>query len=218
MGLLRSCLGLIGPHARNARILSLGYPDMVVSDDDLHQALGIEQPIPKHPKTGYPETTAVFEALGSVIEYVDIYQSRGVERIVDLNFEQDLGTWDLVLDAGTIEHCFNIAQAIMNAAHAVGPGGRIFHTPPLSMVNHGFYNICPTMLVDFYSQNGWEIETLLALRDHGRGDVLPAKPTARFSAEPESVLHCLARRPMQRYVMKYPKQTKYLQHEPGSKR
>ncbi len=46
---------------------------------------------------------------------VDLVASRGGERILDLNgpLEADLvGGFDVVLDAGTMEHCFNVGQAV----------------------------------------------------------------------------------------------------------
>jgi hypothetical protein len=55
-----------------------------------------------------------------------------------------------VLDCGTTEHCFNVGQAIINAAHAVKPGGAIFHCFPMCVMNHGFWNASPTAFKDFY--------------------------------------------------------------------
>ena len=83
-----------------------------------------------------------------------------------------------MIDAGTIEHCFNIAQAILNAAQAVAPGGHVFHAPPMTMLNHGFYNLNPTLFHDFYGQNGWTVERLVGGTQEGKFKV---HPTGRFS-------------------------------------
>lgn len=116
-----------------ARILSLGYPDHLVGNVDL---------------------------TGSVLESVDLFAHRGTERIADLSLPQELGSYDLVIDCGTIEHCANPAQAFINAASAVAVGGRILHHLPLSMINHGYWNLCPVWFTDFYGHNEFVIERM----------------------------------------------------------
>ena len=91
-----------------------------------------------------------------------MYKHRGNELIVDLNYPNASflleGKYDLVIDNGTLEHCFNAGEALINAARMVKQkGGFIFHINPLSMINHGFYNFCPTLLFDFYDQNDFKI-------------------------------------------------------------
>ena len=65
--------------------------------------------------------------------------------------------YHLVLDAGTLEHCFNIAQAQKNISEMVVEGGYIMQGNPLNWFNHGFYNLNPTFYYDFYQQNGFKI-------------------------------------------------------------
>lgn len=213
MALTARALKLLDPYIRNAKILSLGYPDLVVESID--HLLGV------HPTqfndTGrwhgvdYPlaESVNVFELLGSTLECIDIHASRGVEKILDLNYPVALGDFDLVIDAGTIEHAFNIAQAIINAAEAVKVGGRIFHSPPMTMLNHGFYNICPTFFHDFYTQNGFEIEHMSGVTKTHHG---PVERTARFEAPSEASLYCVAKR-ITKGPLAFPRQSKYLQNQ-----
>jgi hypothetical protein len=208
MGLLRSCLEVLEPHLRGASILSLGYPDLAVTNADLQALFGVRAPA--NQITGRPDTAAALRALGATMRAIDVRRSRGVEEIVDLNVPQELGQYDLVLDAGTIEHCFNVGTALMNAAGAVRVGGRIFHTPPLSMVNHGFFNLCPTLLYDFYGQNGWEIELLVGREAMGRGASFSLDPIGRAPVPAECVIHCLARRTTEGPLL-IPVQAKYRQ-------
>jgi hypothetical protein len=62
------------------------------------------------------------------------------------------------------------------------------------MVNHGFFNLCPTLLYDFYGQNGWEIELLVGREAMGRGASFSLDPIGRAPVPAECVIHCLARR------------------------
>jgi hypothetical protein len=209
MGLGLDAVKLLLPHLKNAKILSLGYPDLLIEDP--RSVFGVT---PKHytefgPWHGVqyplPETVETFALLGSTLKCIDIHASRGCEEIIDLNYLTNLGKFDLVIDAGTIEHCFNIGHAILNASNAVKAGGHIFHSPPMTMLNHGFYNVCPTLLFDFYYQNGWEIEHLTS----NYGAVPYVK---RFKAAPECCLYFIAKR-IGNAWLKYPTQSKYINNK-----
>ena len=149
---------------------------------------------------------ALFGLIGATLTCVDVHASRGVEKVLDLNYPQDMGKFDLVLDCGTVEHCFNIGQAIINAANAVAEGGVIFHTPPMSMINHGFYNLNPTLLHDFYTQNGWHVEFMAGVQENSFFS-LPA--AQRIAVPPECSIYFVARR-MNSNQLIYPTQAKYL--------
>lgn len=213
MALNRHSLALIARRIRGD-VLSLGYPDILVPPDECRALLGVA-PVSLTEFGGWhgikhqlPETEAVFAALGARLRCIDINASRGVEQRVDLNYPVELGAYDLVIDPGTTEHCFNVGVAIMNAANAVKPGGAIFHGPPLSMVNHGFYNFCPTLLYDFYTQNGWRIEAFEA-RHITSGAPVELHPTQRYVAPGEAALYCVAVRESPA-PLKFPTQSKYL--------
>lgn len=217
MALSKEALQVIAPHIRNVKILSLGYPDLLITAEDV-KALFEVTPTKFTDSGGWhkkthplPETVEFFSLLGSTIDCVDIHASRGVERVVDLNEKHDFGEYDLVIDAGTIEHCCNVGQALMNAVRAVKVGGRIFHVPPMMMMNHGFYNICPTMLHDFYTQNGWTIEHFSA---RGKLGEVAFHPTQKFSARAVSDLNSwmffLAKK--NGPDLRWPMQTKYMNH------
>jgi SAM-dependent methyltransferase len=66
--------------------------------------------------------------------------------------------FDLVLDAGTLEHIFDVPCALRTLCRVVRPGGRIIHISPASnCIDHGFYSFSPTLFADFYAANGFEI-------------------------------------------------------------
>lgn len=148
--------------------LSAGYPDLIIPCDQLPVALEflIEHPnskqIGNHHGVSYPiyETIRVFEGLGIVLETLDRIKINGEEKIIDLNIPHDLGQYDLVIDPGTSEHCFNIAQSFINLASAVKVGGYIIQMLPITMINHGYWNINPNVLQDFYDINGFSITEL----------------------------------------------------------
>lgn len=216
MALALHAMKALAPYLRNASVLSLGYPDILATSEQCKEIFGVETIVTIEPETLHNvkgklvETQELFKLLGTTFECVDVMCWRGIERIVDLNEKNDLGQFDLVIDPGTTEHCFNIGQAMMNAANAVKVGGRIYHSPPMTMINHGFYNICPTMLQDFYTQNDWAIETLEARSGESFATINAEAATARkVKVSMEAGLVCIARR-RTGAALQWPIQSKYL--------
>jgi SAM-dependent methyltransferase len=158
------------------RALGLAYPDLLATRQQLTDIFGpgISDGLSARPDSAgvnawhgtaalLPEiydTVAFFSALGVTLDCVDIRPSRGIERVVDMNgpLPEDMAAaYDLVLDLGTLEHCFNVGQAFANAAAALRAGGCILHVNPLNAFNHGFYNFSPTFYADFYECNGFTV-------------------------------------------------------------
>ena len=210
MGLPVSALIALEPILSGKKILCLGYPDVIALPEQIEEVLGIT-PVKfteRGKVHGYnfplPESYSLFEKLGSELTCIDVVQITGKEKIVDLNYQHDLGKYDLVIDPGTCEHCFNIGQALFNCAHAVKDKGHIFHINPMNVMNHGFYNICPTLMHDFYEQNGWTVKMLDAVPMHP----LEFHLTKRFYDGIEYNIYTLAERKGER-AMQFPIQDKY---------
>lgn len=85
---------------------------------------------------------------------------------VDINIHADLkldlskplpghlhGVAAAVVDIGTIEHIFNVAQAFENIVNMIRPDGMVMHISPVSWYNHGFYNFNPLLFEEFYTAN-----------------------------------------------------------------
>ena len=107
-----------------------------------------------------------FRLFGFKDEQIDSMDVSGYEHaniIHDMNNPLTLGNpgYDLVIDAGTLEHVFNVQQALWNICDLVRSGGRIVHIMPANMLDHGFYNFNSTLLADFYAQAGWTEEELV---------------------------------------------------------
>lgn len=215
MGLKALGLSVLKPYLPAKRVLSLSYPDLVCTQDELERVWGIrtfaERDFGKWHGLDHqlPETVEAFSRMGTeVFNCVDIVSSRGVEEVFDLNEPHNFGKFDLVIDAGTTEHCANFWQATVNAANSVDVGGAIFHSPPLTMLNHGFVCVQPTFYYDLYTQNGWQIDVMLITNGV---QMCEAPRTNRFRVEPEQSLYVVARR-LTDEPIKYPTQSKYLKN------
>jgi hypothetical protein len=222
-------LGLAHEDCESQRILSLGYPDILALPEQLAELFG-PQLLPAFQYRedsaqiarwhGLPETAPIVEAqnffalLGYDLEVLDVVEARGGEMVHDLNQPLPLQLhrrYALVIDPGTLEHCFNIAQAAKNVAEVVASGGCVFHGNPMNMYNHGFYNLNPTWYHDFYAANGFSVQLLEGVVNQvsqpGRFNV---PRTTRFGAvPPESSLYVLARR-VADVPVRWPTQSKYV--------
>ena len=157
------------------RACSAGYPDMLVPAEQLTALLGAERaariPVREDSRQiaawhglakvldRVYESRQVFRELGYDLDVIDIHAARGDEIIVDLNqpLPADFGrTYELMLDTGTCEHCFNIGQAALNLAGLVKKDGYLLQVMPLNRFDHGFYNVNPTWFYDFYPSNGFD--------------------------------------------------------------
>ena len=187
---------LLGRAKEGHAIASLGYPDVVFYDPArLRERLGDKilsvkyredsAAICERHKTAVhdiPDAESLFEAVGCTLDVFDIVQERGTEIVLDLNYPippNACGQFDHVLDVGTLEHCFNAPQALMNMAAMVKVGGFVYHENPFNWGNHGFWNVNPTLFHDFYTDNGFEVEGF-ALVDHFGEKVYECPATRRF--------------------------------------
>jgi hypothetical protein len=66
------------------------------------------------------------------------------------------GLFGLIVDAGALEHVFDIRQGMMNTADLLRPGGRAVHVAPVNNhVNRGYVQLSPTFFHDYYVANGF---------------------------------------------------------------
>lgn len=103
---------------------------------------------------------AVFKALaGLEVFALDVSDYEGADYIVDLNSNVPVqleGKFGLILDLGTLEHIFDVKQALRNINVMLKPGGRVIHSSPGSnWLGHGFYQFSPTLFYDYYGNNGF---------------------------------------------------------------
>ena len=81
---------------------------------------------------------------------------------LDLNRPIDLGRqFDFAFDFGTGEHVFDICQFFRTVHDVTKPGGAMIHGCPFTgWLDHGFYNIQPTLYHDIAKANGYRIAAM----------------------------------------------------------
>lgn len=210
------------------RVASMGYPDLIAPPEMIEEILGANIHQLKYRedsasiakwhgvKHRIPDAHSFFFLQGTELDVYDIAEHRGGEIIVDLNYpfnhhrilQHRIGTYDIVLDVGTVEHCFNVARAVMNMASLLKKDGIIIHENPYNCGNHGFYNLNPTWYADFYmTNNGFELMHCRLVTKDGRSAVISPIRRFKFIAE-EANVFAMARR-VEIKPMVYPMQSKY---------
>ena len=194
----------------NKKVLSLGHPDLLL-DKDFLQTIYDNSFIEKIPEDKYHvdirklhkkessffiyDPYFIFEQYNYELYILDVKQHRGNEILVDLNHEIDqeyCEYFDLVLDGGTLEHCYNISQAFKNVCQMVKVGGFSLHTNPANSLNHGYFNLNPLFYDHGFTKNGFNIHDLCILdqtqcvqsiRGIKKGKVIPVKASVFCKAE-----------------------------------
>jgi hypothetical protein len=219
------------------RMASMGYPDMIAPPEMLRELVGedfdgivyrgdSEAICRRHglaPRLIH-DAHSFFEARGCRLDVFDIVQERRCEILLDLNEpiltrlhsapKVDRFAYDIVLDVGTIEHCFNIAQAVFNIADLAAEGGYVIHENPFNCGNHGFYSLNPTFYEDFYRCNGFEVLKCALVTKDGRGADVSRTKRFQFTGE-ECNVFAMARR-VETKPLVFPVQTKYAKLIPAA--
>jgi hypothetical protein len=218
-----------GATTERLRGLLLAYPDLLVPRAGLVRILGeaalagaperndAAQTWEYHGLRGVTEplydSLAVLERMGVDSVVIDAAKLRGMERVVDLNhpLPEDLArSFDVVVDTGTCEHCFNVAQAFANSCEALAIGGVLVHAAPLTRINHGFWNFNPTVYPDFFEANGFDLLAMAGVTgDLVRGmQPFEVELFGRSDVPPGAALYVIAKRREIR-PLKWPVQRKY---------
>ena len=154
------------------RILTLGKLVIAMNISRAHYyayRMGIDIPYAEYEKLPSMDCDEMdmydfFKMFGfAEVHAMDISPYEGADIIFDLNQPtppcEYLGYFDYIIDGGTIEHCFNLPNALKNIISMLRVGGKVFHYPPANnMMEHGFYQLSSCLLTEFYRVNGCKVE------------------------------------------------------------
>ena len=147
---------------------------------------GLHVPEPQLKKMGYSggfdefcEDFLVTHFNAIEVESFDYSDFEGATHIVDLNNPIGFDAiYDTVIDAGTLEHVFDVVQALKNVSRICKVGGRILHILPVNnLVNHGFWQFSPELFFSLYSAHNGYSDTQAFL-------VYPSDPDSWYEITP----------------------------------
>jgi hypothetical protein len=95
-------------------------------------------------------------------ESIDISDFEGCTHLFDLNAPGVPATlaerFDAVYNGGTLEHIFDLRAGLRNVFELLRPTGVAIHAGPVNgWVDHGLYQFSPTLLLDYYFANRFDI-------------------------------------------------------------
>jgi SAM-dependent methyltransferase len=135
-------------------VLTIGRQDLCVDVKHIQQTLGMAINI----TDGFCEP--VLKALGAKsVASIDFSNYESPTHIADLNLPLGLDLdFDTVIDAGSLEHIFDIATALRNMIRLCRVGGRIVHILPVNNLSgHGFWQFTSDLIYTLYSTaNGFQ--------------------------------------------------------------
>jgi hypothetical protein len=182
-------------------VMTLGNQDLFASEADLRTMFAEVGVTPREPaevplhtspvlreffgekSQDYVHARVFFDMLG-LDGYADLDKFPDDEPVIrhDLNdpVPDDLrGRFGLVLDGGTIEHVFDIAQALRNVVAMVRVGGCVVQFNPHWHPDHGFYSLNPCLFYDFFGACGFDEMTCYVLQGDLR-NVLDPQPCFEY--------------------------------------
>lgn len=113
--------------------------------------------------------TDIYRRLGfSQASYLDVSDYEGADIVLDLNVPEIpaylSGAFDVVLDCGTLEHIFHLPNALLNVVRMTKLGGHVLHIVLMDNgVDHGYYQLSPTVFFDWFEAAGLEVREAAAL-------------------------------------------------------
>lgn len=160
-------------HNSLKKLASIGYPDLLLNNSDIDRLITsdlkcfIQASSPAHRWHGLSEKEYSFfsiekflQSINWSFDFLDIAEGTGSNRQsfvpIDLNSaipSHLYCSYDILIDGGTAEHCFNVGQVFENYFHLLKPGGIVLQYMPFLSPNHGFWSINPTAIYDIASSN-----------------------------------------------------------------
>jgi len=114
----------------------------------------------------YCERLLMEQFSATLVESYDNSDYESATYVRDMNRAlSDEKRYDTIIDAGCLEHIYNVSQALENVSALVKPGGQILHVLPANgFCGHGFWQFSPELFFSLYSEaNGYrETEVFLA--------------------------------------------------------
>lgn len=109
------------------------------------------------------------------VQSIDFTGSPLAQKL-DLNGPLKLSRkFELVINHGTAEHIFNIAQVFRTMHEYTAAGGTMIHEGPFTgWIEHGFYSLQPTLFFDLADFNQYEIRGMY-VQDFTAQTALPLK-------------------------------------------
>ena len=137
-------------------VLTLGRLEILLKKNDLSELQVINE---KDFDEKYSEKILINKFGALSVTSIDNSNYENATEIIDLNLpiKKINKQYDTIIDFGTSEHIFNVAQCLQNIANLCKNGGFIIHCLPANNnCGHGFWQFSPELFFSLYNEkNGF---------------------------------------------------------------
>lgn len=158
-------LRYVSKNRKLGRVATIGRQSLLLSSGKIARYLGIP---PKNTDFGMYCEKLLKEHFGATsVDSYDYSDYEAATHIVDMGkpFVPEK-QYDTILDCGTCEHIFDVAQALNNVSSLCVPGGQIVQVLPANnFCGHGFWQFSPELFFSLYSEKSGYHETEVFLAD-----------------------------------------------------
>jgi hypothetical protein len=150
--------------------LTVGHQALDVPEREVRDYLGITESR-QSTRSRYVDDLLIEEFGATSLASVDASSYENATYVWDLNLELEpnFPQFDTIIDAGTLEHVFDVRTGFGNISHCCKVDGQILHILPANnFVGHGFYQFSPEFFYSLYSEARGFADTEVYLADLGR--------------------------------------------------
>jgi SAM-dependent methyltransferase len=151
--------------------LTIGRQGMYVNENQLRQLLEDPECVLEN----YCENIFINNYGSTKVDSIDYSDYEGCSIIHDMNIPimANIQKYDTIFDGGSLEHIFNINQALKNVSSMCKPGGQIIHSLPANnQCGHGFWQFSPEVFLSLYSEkNGYSETEIYIASVHNLDDI-----------------------------------------------
>ena len=140
-------------------ILCLGKQEMILTKEDKKKLKLLEK---ENVNDQYIDNLLINKFKANSVKSIDNSSFEGADIIHDMNkpMENLNEKFDTVIDFGTSEHIFDVAQNLNNISKLCKINGIILHSLPANNnCGHGFWQFSPELFFSLYSENNGFLET-----------------------------------------------------------
>jgi SAM-dependent methyltransferase len=146
------------------RVVTIGRQSLLIPKHILGRILDL----PRGQEYGEYCERLLREHFGAVsVDSIDNSDFENATHIMDMNKPIDIrDCYDTVIDGGSLEHIYNVPQALRNFSQICKAGGQILHLLPANnFCGHGFYQFSPELFFSLYSEKNGYQETQIFMTD-----------------------------------------------------
>ncbi len=150
------------------KTITIGRQNLNVNEFALKKLISVDV---KYKQEVYVDQLLKDYFKSTIVDSIDKSNYENATIIHDMNLpipDNLKNKYDTIIDSGTLEHIYNIPQALENVSFLCKTGGQIIHILPANnFCGHGFWQMSPELFFSLYSnKNGYKDTEVFLVKVH----------------------------------------------------